>query len=326
MYRKNKNISELKEGEIIEDIFVVKIKKRIFQYMDNSKYGFELILSDSSGSTVSYKFWGDADQNIISRMFDSVKEDDVVLVKGKVQRFKDKLQISSNSPEDFRILEKGQYLVEDFIRPPKHNTEEMFNKLISNINNVKNEELKTFLLSIFEDPEFSEKYKKHPAAIEIHHNRMGGLLEHVLEIIEILKTCKKLYPELDEDLLIAGAILHDIGKIDEIEMTSRIKGTAKGQLISHIVLGSAFILNKMEKFKINEELKHKVLHLIVSHQGRLEFGSPKEPMFPEAFALYYADELSSKLSEILEFVENSKRNTEDAFMYNRRHGRNIFLK
>jgi len=128
--------------------------------------------------------------------------------------------------------------------------------------------------------------------------------------------------------LISGTILHDIGKIEEMEMTSRIKGTNKGMLIGHTTLGSVLVLEKMKEMKIEEELSNKIIHMILSHHGKLEFGAAKEPMFPEAVVLHYADEMSSKVTEMLKFVEDSKENTEDDFMpkWDRNHPRNIFLR
>ena len=133
------------------------------------------------------------------------------------------------------------------------------------------------------------------------------------------------FPQLNKDLLIAGALLHDIGKLEEIGVTSRIKGTNKGQLTGHLILSAIFVSNKCNEFQLDEAIKNKLLHIIVSHHGKLEFGSPKEPMFPEAVAIYYADEMSSKLAEMLEFIEDAKLSTEDDFMFHRRSGKNILL-
>jgi 3'-5' exoribonuclease len=151
-------------------------------------------------------------------------------------------------------------------------------------------------------------------------------MQHCLEMIRFCSTACDLYPELDRDLLVAGALLHDIGKLEELEVTSRIKGTQKGQLVGHIALGLVTVSKKMEEFGFEEDLKNKVLHLIVSHHGHLEYGSLKEPMFPEAVVLHYADELSSKTTEMLEFIKDGKASTEDEFMYSKRNERNIFLK
>ena len=121
-------------------------------------------------------------------------------------------------------------------------------------------------------------------------------------------------------------MLHDIGKLEEIEMTTRIKGSRKGQFVGHLGLGIALLAEKLKESRIDDLLKDKLLHLMASHHGKVEFGSPKEPMIPEALALHYADEMSSKISEMIEFVKANREATEDDFMYHHRNSKNIFLK
>ena len=120
-----------------------------------------------------------------------------------------------------------------------------------------------------------KKFKKHPGGIEIHHNWTGGLLQHTLEVLNYCKLSWELFPELSKDLLITGALLHDIGKLEELAVTSRIKGTNKGQLIGHIVLGSTYVSNKIDEIGMEDEPKDKILHMIVSHHGRMECPLPK---------------------------------------------------
>ena len=137
-----------------------------------------------------------------------------------------------------------------------------------------------------------------------------------------------IFPELDEDLLITGALLHDIGKLEEMEVTTRIKGTNKGMFSGHIILGSILLSNKMKELGFDEKTSNKVLHMIVSHHGKMDNGSVKEPMFPEAVALYHADEMSSKIAEIITFVQDNKNETEDDFMpkWEKKKPTNISLK
>ncbi len=201
----------------------------------------------------------------------------------------------------------------------------MYLKLKDYINKVNNEKLKLLLTNIFGE-EIKENFKKHPAAISIHHNWIGGLLEHTLEVARYCEVSKEIFPELNQDLLITGALLHDIGKLEGMEMTTRIKGTNKGIFSGHLILGSILVSKKMDEIGLEDELKDKILHMIVSHHGKEDYGSPKEPMFPEAVALYYADEASCKIAEILNFIEENKDGTEDDFMYHYKKGLNIFLR
>ena len=237
----------------------------------------------------------------------------------------DKLQISTNEPDIIVPVAAGEYDPADFIMPAKRDVDEMCEELMGYIGTVGNPEVKALLESIFRDSAVMEKFKKHPGAIEIHHNWTGGLLQHTLEVVEYSLLSKKLFTDLNTDLLIAGALLHDIGKLDEIEVKTRIKGTKKGQLKGHIALGYNRVSGVMERLGTSEEVKDKLLHIILSHHGSNENGSPKPPMIPEAFAVYYADEMSSKLSEITEYVKWARGSTDDEFMYHKRHGHNILL-
>ena len=259
-------------------------------------------------------------------LYDSIKADSVVHVQGRVSLYGGKLQLTTNEPFIIEPLKESEYDKADFIKPARKDIDEMYSELKSAIDDVKNQDIKKLLENIFNEPAMKAKFKTHPGAIEIHHNWIGGLLEHTLEVLKYSLLSIELFPVLDKDLLIAGALLHDIGKLDELEVTSRIKGSDSGQLVGHIVLSTIFVSNEMDKLNLDQELKNKLLHIIVSHHGKTEYGSPKEPMFPEAVVVYYADEMSSKIAEMTEFIKDSMEDTEDNFMYHRRKQHNIYLK
>jgi len=323
-FSKKKLIDEYKEGDEIRDVFVVKIKKGVTDYVKG--YYFSLVLTDSSGKSIDYKYWGGPNESKVKSLYDSIKDDSVIYVEGQFVFYNNKPQIVSNEAHSVEVLAKGQYNEEDFIRKSNKDLEILYKKLKEYIEKIQNEKLKLLLNNIFY--EIGESFKRHPAAISIHHNWIGGLLEHTLEIIRYCEVSAELYPELDKDLLITGALLHDIGKLDEMEMTTRIKGTNKGMFSGHVVLGSILISNKMDELGLDEELKDKILHMMVSHHGKEEYGAIKEPMFPEALALYHADESSSKISEMLNFVNENKSDTEDNFMpkWKKNKPTNIFLR
>jgi 3'-5' exoribonuclease len=324
MYAKKMPISDLREGERVEDIFVVKIKKGMKPYAKG--YAFSLLLSDASGRNINYRYWGDENQDAVKGLYESVKADSAVLVQGRVERFQESLQISTNPPDTIRALKDGEFRPGEFIGPARRDLGEMVTELKGYIGRVKNDGIRHLLERVFLDTAFIERFREHPGAIEIHHNWRGGLLEHTLEVMKYCDLSGRLFPELDTDILIAGALLHDIGKLDEIETTTRIKGTLKGQLRGHIALGYGYVSGHMDELKTPDGIREKILHIMLSHHGNMEYGSPKQPMFPEAMAIYFADELSSKLAEFIEFRKRFSGETEDDFMYSRRHGRNILLR
>ncbi len=324
---KKQAVNKLKEGDKVDDIFFVKFKKGLKNYKSKEGSYFNLTLSDSSGN-IEYTFWGDSQNSKVKELYDSLKEDMIVKVRGQVTVFNGKKQLTSNSYDDIKILKEGEYDEKDFIKPPRKDADEQYSRLLSVVNEVKNPQLRKLLEAVFTDENVIKSFKKMPGGIEIHHNWIGGLLDHTLEVLDYALLSSRQFSKLDKDLLITGALLHDIGKLEELKVTTRIRGTVKGQLLGHIVLGSIFVARKCEELGIDEELKNKVLHLIVSHHGKEEYGSPKGPMFPEALAVYYADELSSKLAEILEFKDKALEETEDRFKpkWPRKKARNILLR
>lgn len=322
---KIKLLDEYSEGEPVRDIFVVKIKRGLSNY--SKGFYFSLILTDASAKSIDYKYWGGPDETHVRGIYDSIKNDSVINITGQFSSYQGRPQITSNEQDRVQVLEKGQYNEEDFIKRTKKDLEVMKSELRNHINRIKSPKIKLLLEKIFYE-KFGDAFSKSPAAISIHHNWIHGLLEHTLEVLRYCKLSKDIYPELNEDLLFAGAMLHDIGKIEEMEMTTRIKGTNKGQFIGHIVIGSIMISEIMKEIGMDEDTQNKILHMIVSHHGKIEHGSPKEPMFPEAIALYYADESSTKLNEIFNFIEGNKGDTEDEFMpkWPRNLPTNIFLR
>ena len=324
-FRKKQQISALEIGEQIDDVFVVKIKRGMSEYVKG--FRFNLLISDNSGKTLEYVYWGSRDEKSVKEVYDSIRSDSVVRIQAKVSSYNDKLQLATNAPFKIEVLSEEQYEKEDFVKLSKKDIKKMYSELMNSIDLVENEKIKSLLNNIFRDQIILEKFKNHPGAIEIHHNWIGGLLEHTLEVLKYSQLTLQQFPILDKDLLIAGSLLHDIGKLDELEITSRIRGTNIGQLTGHLVLGLIYVAKKIDEIEdFDKGIKDKILHMLTSHHGKNEFGSPKEPMFPEALAIYYADELSSKISEMTEFIESAKEETEDDFMYSRRKNGNIFLK
>lgn len=324
MFRKKHTIAELKEGDIVEDVFVVKIKKGIVPYAKG--FSFTLLLTDNSGKTIEYKYWGGQKEEEVRKTYDAIRSDFVVLIKGKVGMYSGKPQITTNPPDTIQVIEDGNYDPADFVKPARKDPEQMLAELEQYIQMAVDPKIKELLLKIINKPGFKERLKTHPGAIQIHHSWIGGLLEHTLEVLAYCKLSWELFPELDRSLLIAGAMLHDIGKMDEIEVTSRIKGTVEGQLIGHTILGTLALHDQIKDADIDTVTKTKLLHLIVSHLGKTEYGAGKPPMFAEAVVLNYADELSAKAAAILEDVADMRVETEDDFMFHNRERRNIFLR
>lgn len=316
--KKLHQLAEFSKDAEFEDIFVVKFKKPVQPYSNG--YRFELRIADSSGELM-LKYWGGADVQKVTELYDSIKPDDAVLVKGRVVEYNNQLEISCNDG-NLKVLAQGDYDSADFVKKAE-NSDEMFLELMSIITTIENSEIKQILDAFFKDHEFVDRFKKCPASMYRHHAYIGGLLQHVLAVVKICLKIHQLNPTLDRDLLIAGALLHDIGKFDELKVGAVIRVTKAGTLAGHITLGAQEFEKRTSELKVSENTKLKLLNMILSHHGKLEYGSPKLPATPEAMALYYADELDAKLHQMI--YKKQTAMTEDEYLYTKDFG-NIFLR
>ena len=222
------------------------------------------------------------------------KVGDVVKVAGTVEEYQGSLQIRVSS---IRLsTDKDGVLPRNFLPEPKRNLDEMKNEFNQRIKSNSNKFLKKLLTQDFTEERFNQ-FCLAPAGKSWHHAYIHGLLEHTLEIIKICELMCEFHPELNRDLLISGAMLHDIGKIEELSFDSAFDYTEKGKLIGHIVIASNLVRDEIKKIpEFPAELENNLIHLILSHQGKLEHASPVVPKTAEAIALYQADELSAKVN------------------------------
>ncbi|MFH1978158.1 MAG: HD domain-containing protein [Candidatus Aenigmatarchaeota archaeon] len=320
---KNKQIPDYKKGDAVNDLFAVRFKKPIRQ-TKNGKYFFEIKFQDAKGETM-FKYWGRDDREKIQGIYDSIHADDVVkVIKGVVGEFNNTIDISINEGEgEINVLQPGEYDVRGFVDISNRNPDEMMRELRSMFDSISDVDLKAVVEAFFEDNDFVEKFKTSPAAMYKHHGCVSGLLEHTLNVANICNDISKHHPKLNKNLLLVGAFIHDIGKIDEFNTTTQIKVSDKGNLLGHISLGIQMLTRKLDSLDISDSTKDKLLHMLVSHHGKLEFGSPKMPSFPEALLLHKADELDAFVTQMIEYKENA--NTEDSFVYSKDFG-NIYLK
>jgi 3'-5' exoribonuclease len=222
------------------------------------------------------------------------KAGDVVKVSGTVEEYQGSLQIRVTSIRFAK--ESDDVSPRDFLPESKRDLDEMKNEFNQRIKRVSNKYLKKLLILIFTEERF-EQFCLAPAGKSWHHAYIHGLLEHTLEIIKICELMCEFHTELNRDLLISGAMLHDIGKIEELSFDSAFEYTDKGKLVGHIVIASNMVRDEIKKIpNFPAELKNNLIHLILSHQGKLEHASPVVPKTAEAIALYQADELSAKVN------------------------------
>jgi len=195
----------------------------------------------------------------------------------------------------------------DYLPQSKENLDEMMYKIFSKIDSIGNYHLQNLLKSFFDDQEFTQKFKKAPAATKVHQPYLGGLAEHTLKVADICEAVCKIYQEIDHDFLITMAILHDIGKVREYAYEKTIEHTDEGKLLGHIAIGLEMIDQKIKSLdNFPKDLALMTKHTLLSHHGHFEFGSPRLPSILAAIALYYADELEAKISGFINIKEENK--------------------
>jgi 3'-5' exoribonuclease len=267
------------------------------------------------------KYWGSSNEEKVKKVFDSIQQNDVIKVSGLVKEYNGKVELSINEGA-IKVLQEGEFNEADFIKTSQRNKEEMEKELAHLLGQIKDADIKLALNSLFSEKKFYDDFVRCPAAMYRHHGWVFGLLEHTLSVAHICLDLAK-YHKLDTDWLIAGALIHDIGKVEEFEALRTIKVTDKGILLGHIAIGIQLLTRKLDSLSIPQEKKDKLMHFVLSHHGSVEFGSPKVPMFPEAYVVAKADEIDAYTQQIIDVKENAK--TEDSFFYHKEFG-NVYLK
>ncbi len=271
----------------IESVFVVaKAESRLRK---TGERFLVVVLSDKTGK-------------IEGTVFDDVDALAPVLTRGQVVRIRGQVSLYQNAPRvRIHTAEVTEdYDIADLIPSSPHEIPAMFQELQTLLNTLRNPYLRDLVTVLFDDPEFVEKLKKAPAAIRYHHNYMGGLLEHTLNLLRLADVVAATYPSVDRDLLLVGALLHDIGKIDEYTLFPVIEQTDEGRLLGHILMGYERVQKAIDRVRerrgdFPEELRLRLLHLILSHHGELAKGSPVEPRTLEAQILHFLDYLDSRV-------------------------------
>ncbi len=244
---------------------------------------------------------GDKTLSLSSNMWDNFEEifpilnaGDVVKVSGFIEDYQGTRQIKIGAIRKAEISDNVSSL--DFLPKSKRGLDEMISEFSKRIDQIKNKFLKRLLKNIF-NKENLEKFSSAPAGKTWHHSYIHGLIEHTLEIIKICDLMCDIHPEINRDLLIAGAMMHDFGKTEELSFKNIFDYTDKGKLLGHIVISAMFINEETKKIQaFPEDLKNSLIHIVLSHQGKLEYASPVVPKTLEAITLYQADELSAKVN------------------------------
>jgi 3'-5' exoribonuclease len=314
---KSQYIIDLNPGEPVHTEFAICSKAE--RSKKNGDKFCLLVLQDNSGF-IDGVIWNDS---VID--FSSIREGDLVRIdEGIVNEYRSRKQIEISSIKKLYANDVRDW--SDFEKTAKNDARDMFSELMEYVDSVENVHLKKLLEIFFRDEEFVEKFCSATAAVQYHHAYRGGLLEHTLSVLKICVVLSAHYENVNRDLLIAGSIFHDIGKIREYRLSVPIKVTDEGRLLGHITIGFGMVLEKIRSIKgFPKDLRDRLLHIILSHHGQKEFGSPRRPKTMEAFIVYHIDYMDADIGGFYSAIEASKGDS-DWSEYLKNFERSVFLK
>ncbi len=295
---KSPYVGDLTPNDVITAQFLVT-SKEIRQKKTGEPY-LSLQLADKTGE-LEAKMWDN-----VAEVMDTFERDHFVKVKGLMQLYQKRAQFTIHK---LRRLDDHEVDFADYFPCADRDPDEMFAELRGIILEVGNADLRGLLNLIFDDVTIATAFKAAPAAKTIHHACRGGLLLHVLSLCALAKMTAAHYRDVDLDLVLCGAILHDIGKIEELSYSRSFGYSSEGQLLGHIILGLRIVGDKVRQLpSFPHKLRTLIDHMIVSHHGELEFGSPKVPVFPEALLLHHLDNLDSKMEAVRNAIKREVLN------------------
>jgi 3'-5' exoribonuclease len=312
-------VQQMADGDTIEEIYLISDKQ--LRANRNGNLYLQVELRDRTGS-ISARLW-----NAGEHVFRSFEVGDFVQIKGKVQLFQGSLQIILNQIDR---IESEKVDLGDFLPHTEQDVSKLLERLRGFLLRLGNPHLRALAECFLMDDEFLRGFCRAPAGVRNHHAYLGGLLEHVVTLLDAADRILPLYPELDRDLLLVGIFLHDVGKVRELSYQRIFGYTDEGQLIGHLVIGVEMVNDKAAKVPdltgepFPPELLLRLKHMIVSHHGTYEFGSPKLPMTPEAIALHYLDNLDAKVHSFTRDIREDRNEASAWTPFNQSLQRRLF--
>ncbi|MGE0406644.1 MAG: 3'-5' exoribonuclease YhaM family protein [Candidatus Korobacteraceae bacterium] len=294
------------ENKVVLSSFVVAAKQ--VKPKRTGDFYLSLTLSDRTGH-IDAKVWDN-----VSEVMDSFDQDDFVKVKGLINKYNTRFQLTIHK---LRKLEESEVDYSDYLPKTTKDIDQLWRTVAEFVESFRDPHLKALVQAFMADEQIAAAYKTAPAAKNLHHAFIGGLLDHVVSLLMVSDLAARNYPQIDRDLLLTGVFLHDIGKIYELSYARSFGYTHKGQLLGHMIIELEMLNAKVAQVPgFPAEMKTLLEHLIISHHGHYEFGSPKLPMFPEALMLHYLDDLDSKMEAMRAQFERDSASADGWSGYN----------
>ena len=294
----HKFINEIGPGEQIDDIYMVR--EPILRSTTRGDLYIAMFLSDRSGQ-LNGRMW-----QATEAAYKSLPKPGFVHIQGRSELYQNNLQIVVNNVS---VVDASKVSVEDFLARTDKDTDRMFGDVKKVVGGIKHPQLKALVGEFLADAELMEKFCSAPGGVKLHHHCIGGLLEHTHNMMRVAVAILPLYPKVQADLVLAGIFLHDMGKTEELSYDMAFSYTDSGQLIGHIVQTLLMVNQKADALaakgtQIDRTILDALGHIILSHHGEYEFGSPKLPATAEAFMVYYIDDLDAKMSQVTSAIDN----------------------
>jgi 3'-5' exoribonuclease len=294
----HKFINEIEPGEAIDDIYMVR--DPILRSTTRGDLYIAMFLSDRTGQ-LNGRMWQASEE-----VYKALPKPGFVHMQGRSELYQNNLQIVVNK---ISVIDASKVNLEDFLARTEKDTQQMFNEVTKILGQIKNKQLRALVSEFMADTELMEKFCNAPGGVKLHHNYLGGLLEHTHSMLQVAVAVLPLYPQVQADLVLAGIFLHDMGKTEELSYDMAFAYTDSGQLLGHIAQTLVMVNRKADSLaakgvRIDESILDALGHIIVSHHGEYEFGSPKLPATPEAFMVYYIDDLDAKLNQVTSAIDN----------------------
>jgi 3'-5' exoribonuclease len=294
----HKFINQIEPGETIDDIYIVR--DPILRSTTRGDLYIAMFLLDRTGQ-VNGRMW-----QATETIYKALPKPGFVYIQGRSELYQNNLQIIINN---ISVVDAGKVCIDDFLARTKKDVKQMFEEVKKIVSRIKNPQLKALVGAFLTDAELMEKFCNSPGGMKLHHDYLGGLLEHTHNMLRIAVTILPLYPDVQTDLVLAGIFLHDIGKTEELAYDMAFSYTDSGQLIGHVVKSLLMINQKADALRakgteIEETILDALGHIILSHHGEYEFGSPKLPATAEAFMVYFIDDLDAKINQVTAAINN----------------------
>jgi len=307
-------------GSTVDEVFSVR-RKETPRKTSNGKWFFSFLATDATGE-IKVNYWGGLDEAQVRAVFDSVKEGGAVRVRATSNLFKEDVVLQVNPPGgELRPAMPDEIVQADLLPCTRYDPGKMMDEVMENIASIKDDGIRAVLDKLFSSPRLAEEFRTSPAAVSYHCAWTGGLLEHTLNVVRICDNMAKLYPRLDRDLLIAGAILHDIGKVRCYAVTTTITESADGMLMGHIPIGAMMVGGACDALGTDPVLKSKLLHMVLASHGEMEKGSPVRPCLPEAMALSFADQTDAMVER---YINARDSEGDEMYAFDKKLGIKIF--